>query len=730
MKKTLGKLCCLLLSLTTLFSTACVSLSPSGTLAPPSFNGNYGGNYGGGYGGSNGDSSSSTSEESTEDSAEEETSEDDNNEELPEEFLPTQPIEPDVPGPEEPDPAKTVLSTETDALGHEIVTYTDGTWEDLGRVVPLDFSTPAPTEQYGYEYFGKQANGSGMQDLYAALYDIATKFHNSANELTITGTGTNKTCQVASFTLTDYGVTQAQAEAVWRIFANENPAFFWIDNKISSSSTRLVLLANYEYAKVSARTSAQTAIMEMALDCDRYINGKMTESVLATTIQDYLAGRIEYAYKGDGSTPETALWAHNLVGAATKNKGVCETYAKTYDYLCTLFDLDCLTVTGKGITDGYGVGHAWNVIELDGEWYDVDVTWNDVGGKEISREWFGKEASEFAENHIERTPQDGWDLNFQYTLPTRCNKSLNLVKYGKYESEEYTLAGSMQAAFDGMTDSGKEYEVYLYPHTLASEALGLAIDNRGGAEEVKFPEVTTISLYGTYTEYGDGTYTLSEFTFKGDNVLTCHLVLNDVSLSGGSLDNRGYIIATMGTMAIVNMPIQRTAGVESVVWAQATKATLLNGYVDTWALQLAADSEVRLCGGGEIEGAYVEEATLCCYGANDVSFDYLEFYDDLSRLYIAKTTKNTKITIGELDGNEDYTTIAVAFDSTVNYPSISVNSASCALRVHLYSTLSPATAIQMGNGSASVTVYQLNASDELVKAPYETDSNGNVNYVG
>ena len=35
-------------------------------------------------------------------------------------------------------------------------------------------------------------------------------------------------------------------------------------------------------------------------------------------------------------------------------------------------------MAGECIPDG---GHAWNLVRLDGEWYHMDVTWNDGGAE-------------------------------------------------------------------------------------------------------------------------------------------------------------------------------------------------------------------------------------------------------------------------------------------------------------------------------------------------------------
>ena len=62
---------------------------------------------------------------------------------------------------------------------------------------------------------------------------------------------------------------------------------------------------------------------------------------------------------------------HNLRGALLEGTSVCDGYAKTYALTLRKLGITGVLVTSKDI------GHAWNMVELDGNWYQVDCTWDD-----------------------------------------------------------------------------------------------------------------------------------------------------------------------------------------------------------------------------------------------------------------------------------------------------------------------------------------------------------------
>lgn len=88
---------------------------------------------------------------------------------------------------------------------------------------------------------------------------------------------------------------------------------------------------------------------------------------------DALAAAEESGYtKTDGFEYEDSF---NAYGVLVNGKGVCMSYAYAFRLLCDLSGVECVVVTGY--LSG-NLPHAWNMVKLDGEWYEIDCTNNAV----------------------------------------------------------------------------------------------------------------------------------------------------------------------------------------------------------------------------------------------------------------------------------------------------------------------------------------------------------------
>jgi transglutaminase-like putative cysteine protease len=64
---------------------------------------------------------------------------------------------------------------------------------------------------------------------------------------------------------------------------------------------------------------------------------------------------------------------HSAYTVLAEGKGVCQGYALLAQKMLTKLGIESLYVVGEA----GGVGHAWNLVKLNGGWYHIDTTWND-----------------------------------------------------------------------------------------------------------------------------------------------------------------------------------------------------------------------------------------------------------------------------------------------------------------------------------------------------------------
>lgn len=102
------------------------------------------------------------------------------------------------------------------------------------------------------------------------------------------------------------------------------------------------------------------------------VKSGMSDFEKAKALHDYLILNCAYDYDNylNNTIPDESYSGY---GALVKHTAVCSGYASAYASLLKAAGIPAYWVSGK-VTSG---GHAWNIIQIDGEWYHVDTTWDD-----------------------------------------------------------------------------------------------------------------------------------------------------------------------------------------------------------------------------------------------------------------------------------------------------------------------------------------------------------------
>lgn len=155
---------------------------------------------------------------------------------------------------------------------------------------------------------------------------------------------------------------------IYGLVYNQEPRLFYMSAKI-------------KVGKLFYLTKDSEAINKMQQDIDSVVDklvqeaaGKSTTFDKLMVFHNYLVLNSTFELKDEvNGNYNTTIYNAFGSGAAQGNIQ-CQGYAKAMQYLCDRAGIRSMVVTGE---TEKGQSHAWNVIDVDGSWYNLDCTWDD-----------------------------------------------------------------------------------------------------------------------------------------------------------------------------------------------------------------------------------------------------------------------------------------------------------------------------------------------------------------
>ena len=224
-------------------------------------------------------------------------------------------------------------------------------------------------------------------------------------------------------------------QSAWNAFSYDDTDLFYIDvekmmliretTTLGGISTHQISIGpgeNGSYLKEEFNTE------EKVIEAQAYIQG-IVDQVVEQTAQDNVVLKAEKVHNllisiidYEDSINNTNQFT--IYGALHDRKAVCEGYARTFKYLMEQINIPCVLVSGTATnSQGETESHAWNYVQINNQWYAVDVTWDDpviIGGGEITEDmmyqYFLKGSETFFANHTEDGVISEGSMEFSFPM--------------------------------------------------------------------------------------------------------------------------------------------------------------------------------------------------------------------------------------------------------------------------------------------------------------------------
>ncbi len=293
-------------------------------------------------------------------------------------------------------------------------------------------------------------------------------------------------------------------EELRRIFTavyTQESRVFWLDSRYYTAEENPSVSLFYRYSREKSEEmraeldiAAGKIIGGLPADCSEY------EAVKA--FHDAIVLGCSFSKEGE--------YVHTAYGALIEGHAQCEGYAFAMAYLCNMAGIDNYVVTG---TDGKGASHAWNKVSVDGEWYNVDCTWDDPLLERkapgfIRHDYMLVPDSDI--NGITHFPDEGYVVH----IPCTADSMNYFIKEG--------------LCFSDASGGLKALEEQLYRAALAGKTEGeVRFSSAGAYEEASrllFEEGGFSELIGRLnSNYGLGIYSANNSS--SDSIRTIHISL-------------------------------------------------------------------------------------------------------------------------------------------------------------------------------------------------------------
>lgn len=326
-------------------------------------------------------------------------------------------------------------------------------------------------------------------------------------------------------------VNTAQLKNVFEAVYNDHPELFWLDTEYeckyrSGGQCVEVTLSynrtaqNLSQAKSEFEAAAKSILDGVASDSDDEDKEKY--------VHDQLLKKADYA--------RTSAMNQSAYSALVNGDTVCAGYSRAFQYLMQQLGIPCYYCTGYS-----GEDHAWNIVRIGDEYYNVDTTWDDTDP--VTYDYYNKTDADFVGTHV-RT-------GLSVYLPACGNVS------GDGEGSDYLLGGTNVA---GVTLNPNPQQPMTWEPKDKKDKGDEAFVSGGDTYDMQVAGLTSDMVQNTLKKYYENC--LKQMVDRGtgqqafSNVVPKYVLNEAEKAYGTGAYEKGYVNEGLKKLGVENFAIQ------------------------------------------------------------------------------------------------------------------------------------------------------------------------------
>lgn len=176
-------------------------------------------------------------------------------------------------------------------------------------------------------------------------------------------------------TVSSYKLSSREFEIIYVNVINDHPELFYVSGTFGynhNEITDVVTAFQAHYIMTKSEIADAKIIFENGVNTAlAQVDDSMNDIQKALTIHDYICNLATYPDLGNEYTNDHDIY-HSAYGLFYDGNTVCAGYTLSYSVIMNALGIPCKYVSSREMA------HAWNIIQINGNWYNVDITMDEI----------------------------------------------------------------------------------------------------------------------------------------------------------------------------------------------------------------------------------------------------------------------------------------------------------------------------------------------------------------